>query len=73
MISLGSPVGTKPLGREVGDVGGDNIVVQERIQETDEQFLVHLGAEKLLESEVGVRVDIAFLNPVGHGVETWSL
>ena len=33
--------------------------VEQRIQETDEQILVHLGTEQLLEAEVGVGVDVA--------------
>ena len=33
-------------------------VVEQGIEETDEQILVHLSAEKLLETEVGIRIDV---------------
>ena len=39
---------------------------KQRIEETDEQVLVHLGPKQLLEAEVGVGVDVAFLEERGH-------
>ena len=40
--------------------------IQQGIQETDEQVLVHLSAEKLLEAEIGVRIDVSLARIVCH-------
>ena len=54
------------------DVGaGSFLAVEQCVEEADEQVLVHLGAEELLESEVGVGVDVAFAVVVNYGI--WVL
>ena len=47
---------------EVGHVTNHLMAVEQRIEETDEQILVHLRAEQLLEAEVGIGVDITFFD-----------
>ena len=47
---------------EIRDVPDDFMTVEKRIEEADEQVFVHLRAEQLLETEVGVGIDIAFLS-----------
>ena len=46
------------LGIHVGEVGDLGLVVEQRIEETDQQILVQFRAEQLLEPKVGVRVDV---------------
>ena len=42
--------------------------IEQGIEETDEQVLVHLRAEQLLEAEVGIGVYVSFLFFVYHSV-----
>ena len=51
---------------EVGDVADDLMTVEQGIEETDEQVLVHLRAEELLEAEVGVWVDVSFFVSISY-------
>ena len=41
---------------QVSQVGDDPLTVQQRVQETAEQLLVHLRAEQLLESKIGIEI-----------------
>ena len=49
---------TQLLAVAIGDVTYLLMPLEERVEETDEQFLVHFSAEKLLEAKVGIWVDV---------------
>ena len=49
------------FGVQIGHVLDNLLAKQQRIEKTHEQFLVHVCAEQQLESEVGVRINVAVL------------
>ena len=49
------------LAVQVSQVGDDPLTVQQRVQETAEQLLVHLRAEQLLEGKVGIEIDVSLV------------
>ena len=59
------------LGIKVLHIADDFMAAEKGIEKTDEQVLVHLGAEQLLEAEVGIGVDVAFLVKHGPIVVVW--
>ena len=48
----------KVLTIKIGKIPNYFLAIEERIEETNEQILVEGGAEQLLESEVGIGIDV---------------
>ena len=46
---------------EIGEVFDDLLSVKQRVEETDEQFLVDFRAKQFLEGKISVEVDVSFL------------
>ena len=51
--------GAQVFSIEVSQVCDDLFPVQQAIDETDKEFLIYFRTEKLLETEVGIRVDVS--------------